>query len=488
MASIEEVRGERIKKLQSLKERGINPYPINVERTHLISEAVGDFDNLVEKKESIWLIGRILAIRRQGKISFLDLNDGTGQIQLVISEDDLNEESKIVLSETDLGDFLNARGTLFLTKRGEKSLQVGNLSMAAKSLRPLPDKWAGLENLEERTRRRYLDLLNQEVRKRFIVRSNLIKAIRNFLNEAGYLEVETPMLQPLPGGATAKPFMTKHEALDMDLYLRIAPELYLKMLLVGGFNKIFELNRNFRNEGIDATHNPEFTMLEFYESYSNAERQMILVEKLVKETLLKTLNKKTLLIKGKEINYFDQSFERITYAKLISDTLQISIKDGLSRQELEEKAREIGQKVAPHETPEKILDNLYKKVSRPKILSPTFITDYPLAMSPFAKRKEDNPNLIDRFQLVFGGLEIVNAFSELNDPLDQRERYKKEDEKSAKGEDEISPSDESYLEAMEYGLPPAGGVGLGVDRLVMLATGTENIREVILFPTLRPKN
>ena len=488
MASLEEIRDERIKKLNALKRAGIDPYPVSTTIGLSLEEAVSGFNVIVKKKKSIVLGGRIKAIRGQGAIIFFDMYDGTGSIQGLIKKGELDDKLQTLFVETaDIGDFIEIKGKLFVTKRKEKTLLVSDWKMLAKSLRPLPDKWHGLQDVEERFRRRYLDtLMSPEVKERFVVRSKIITALRNALNESGYLEVETPILQPLAGGALAEPFKTHHNALDIDLYLRIAPELYLKELLVGGFPKVYEIGRNFRNEGIDVTHNPEFTMLEFYESFSDAAKQRVFVEKLIK-LVMKATTKKTSLPYDNTTIDFSKKFTVVSYFDLLKRYALILNPESISREELRIKANQFGVHVDDKDSTEKIMDNIYKKLCRPKLIQPTFITDYPKAFSPFAKQSAEDPTLIDRFQLVVGGLEVVNAFSELNDPIEQRERYMEQDKKRRGGEADVSPSDESYLEAMEYGMPPAGGVGLGVDRLVMLLTDTKNIREVILFPTLRPK-
>lgn len=488
MASLEEIRNERLKKLAVLKEMGVLPYPIvsNVDATLL--EAVTQFSKLSKRKKPLSLVGRIMSVRGQGALIFFDLNDGTGVFQGLLKKGEIEDAVFELFRDTvDIGDFVEVSGNLFVTKRKEKTILVTNWRMLSKSLRPLPDKWHGLQDVEERFRRRYLDtLMAPEVRDRFILRSTVISEIRLALNENGFLEVETPLLQPLAGGATAEPFSTHHNALDIDLFLRIAPELYLKQLLVGGFRKVFELGRNFRNEGIDVTHNPEFTMLEFYEAYSDAKKAMKFVEALIRRVAKKVV-KKGQVENGEEIIDFGKPFSVISYSDLLKRHALIPDLIVATKDELALKAKQLGIDVAPSDAKEKIIDNIYKKTCRPKLIQPTFIVDYPVEFSPFAKRKEDNQNFIDRFQLVVGGFEVVNAFSELNDPSDQRERYVEQDKKKRAGEGEVSPSDESYLESMEYGMPPAAGVGIGIDRLVMILTNTKNIKEVILFPTMRPR-
>lgn len=488
MASIEEIRNSRLAKLRIFEAKTVNAYPVSTERTAALNEAAKKFASL-SKKKNLALAGRVMSLRPQGGLIFLTLDDGTGRFQGLLKKDSLDGEIFDLFSKTvDIGDFIEIHGPLFLTKRGEKTLEIKNWRMLAKSLRPLPEKWHGLQDIEERFRHRYLDtLMSPEVKERFLIRSKMTAAIRDFFNENDYIEVETPRLQTLAGGATAEPFTTHHNALNADFNLTIAQELYLKELLVGGFNKVYEIGRKFRNEGVDATHNPEFTMLESQESYADAADMRRFVEKLMRH-IVKKLFKKTAVIFGGQKIDFAPAFAVITFFDLLRRHALIANSENISREELSLKGSQLGIEVNPEESSDKIMDNIYKKTCRPKIIQPTFIVDYPVSFNPFAKRKEDNPELIDRFQLVAGGLEIVNAFSELNNPVDQKARYQEQDSKKRKGEKEIAPSDLAYLEAMEYGMPPNGGIGIGLDRLAMLLTDSKNIKEVILFPTLRPKN
>lgn len=488
MASIEEIRAERLKKLQLLKEKGMLAYPLATKRTMSIFDALASFATISRSKKKIVLAGRVTAIRGQGALIFFNLQDGETSLQGLLKRGDVPEALFGLFRDVvDMGDFIQCAGTLFVTKRKEKTLEVKNWVMLSKSLRPLPDKWHGLQDVEERFRKRYLDLLmSPEVRERFVVRSRIITEIRAILNDVGYLEVETPLLQSLAGGALAEPFVTHHNALDIDLHLRIAPELYLKKLLAGGYLRVYEIGRNFRNEGIDMTHNPEFTMLEFYAAYETADTQMIFVEKMMK-MLVKRILKGSKVAAGEDIIDFSKKFAVVPFFDLLKRYALISDPENTSLAELVVCAERAGVRVLPHDAKEKIMDNIYKKTCRPKLIQPTFIVDYPAEFSPFAKRQEKNLRFIDRFQLVAGGIEFVNAFSELNDPLEQRARYEEQDKKKRGGDGDISPSDEDFLEAMEYGMPPAGGVGIGIDRLVMLLTNTRNIREVLFFPTMRPK-
>ena len=496
MSTFEEIRKDRLKKLDILKNKSVNPYPASTARNFTVSEALADFENLAEKEKNIFLAGRMMAIRSHGGSIFFDISDGSmslisdssGSIQVYIKKDEVGEEQFKLFSEAaDIGDFVEVKGRLFITKKKEKSVKASAWRMLAKSLRPLPEKWHGLSDTEERFRKRYLDLLmNEEVKNRFLTRSKIIKEIRNFLDGEGFLEVDTPVLQSLAGGALAQPFKTHHNALDIDLYLRVAPELYLKRLMVGGFSKIYEIARNFRNEGIDATHNPEFTMLELYEAYKDTRYLMSFVEKFL-NAVVKNIFGKNEIKFGENAVIFSKEYAKIKYFDLFKRHVLMSGAETASKEDFALKAKQMGIKVEGFETKEKIMDNIYKKFCRPKLIQPTFVTDYPAGASPLAKKKEENKNLIDRFQLVAGGYEIVNAFSELNDPIDQKERFKEQDKAQEAGDKEVSPSDEDYLEAMEYGMPPAAGLGLGIDRLVMLLTDVHNIKEVILFPTMRPK-
>lgn len=488
MASLEEIRVERLKKLELLKENGMNPYPIASKRSLSVADALSSFTKLSRENKKMTLAGRVMAIRGQGALVFFNLRDAEAMIQGFLKRDEMDEKLFTLFQDTvDVGDFIECTGTLFMTKRKERTILVKSWKILSKSLRPLPDKWHGLQDVEERFRKRYLDLLmSEEVRARFVLRSKIITEIRTFLNTADYLEVETPLLQSLAGGALAEPFETHHNALDIDLNLRIAPELYLKKLLVGGFPRVYELGRNFRNEGIDMTHNPEFTMLEFYSAYETAASQMVFVEKLMK-TLVKNVTKNTKIKSGEDTIDVSKKFAVASFLDLFKRYASMENPETMSHADWKLSAERFGVRVEPHDSIEKIMDNVYKKACRPKIIQPTFIIDYPAGFSPFAKKQEANPALIDRFQLVIAGVEMVNAFSELNDPLEQKARYEEQDKKKKGGEGDVSPSDEDYLEAIEYGLPPAGGVGIGIDRLAMILSDTRNIREVVLFPTMRPQ-
>jgi len=489
MASLEEIRTERLKKRALLKEYGMNPYPIATKRSLSVASALSSFAKYSRDHKKMTLAGRVMAIRGQGALVFFNLQDDEAVMQGFLKRDEMDDKLFALFQDViDVGDIIECTGTLFMTKRKERTIQVKEWKILSKSLRPLPDKWHGLQDVEERFRKRYLDMImSSEVRARFKLRSKIITEIRNLLNDADYLEVETPLLQSLAGGALAEPFKTHHNALDIDLNLRIAPELYLKKLLVGGFPRVYEIGRNFRNEGIDATHNPEFTMLEFYSAYETCASQMAFVEKLIK-TLVKVVHKSTRIKSGEDTIDVSKKFAVVSFLDLFKRYASIDNPETMSREDWRLASERFGVKVETHNSIEKIMDNVYKKACRPKIIQPTFIIDYPAGFSPFAKKQEANPSLIDRFQLVIDGIEVVNAFSELNDPLEQKARYEEQDIKKKGGEGDVSPSDEDYLEAIEYGLPPAGGVGIGIDRVAMILSDTRNIREVLLFPTMRPQS
>jgi len=458
MDNLENLKQVRLKKLENLKKAGINPYPAEVSRTHTNKEALDAFDKLVApaKGESasggkkITLVGRIRSIRGHGGSTFLNIEDGstslaTGtQIQAYLKKDGVGEKNyNLFLDTIDIGDFVELSGVLFKTKKGEKTLEVKKWKILTKAILSTPSDWYGLEDVEERFRKRYLDLiLNKEVKEKFIKRSEIITKIRKFLDENGFLEVETPMLQTIAGGAKAKPFKTHLNTLDMDLYLRIAPELYLKRLLVGGLEKVYEIGRNFRNEGMDREHNPEFTMLEFYAAYWNYETMMDFTEK-----LLKSLDTKIFSAKGGSAS--GGKFKRIEY--------------------------------------DKIVGNKDEKEVFEKIKEPTFVINHPTEISPLSKKLEKDPKKVARFQLVVNGLEICNGFSELNDPFDQKERFDAQEKERKAGSQEAHPYDKDFIEALEYGMPPAAGIGIGIDRLVVLLTESKTLREIILFPTMKPK-
>lgn len=485
--ALEEIRNERIQKLQVLASRGVLAYPADIGKKTCIADVLKKFAVLEKGKKKVAVVGRIMAKREHGGSVFLDVVDEGGKLQVYLKKDILGAAFDLFGEVADVGDFISVKGKLFKTKRGEETLEALHWVMLSKSLRSLPEKWHGLQDVEERFRKRYLDLLiNEEVRERFGIRSKIITALRDYFESKEFIEVETPMLQSVPGGALAKPFVTHHNAFDIDLYLRIAPELYLKRLLVGGLERVFEIGKNFRNEGIDMTHNPEFTELEAYAAYWNEEDMMACVEDLL-VVLAKSFGKKgAVQYEDKEI-IFKKPFTRITFKDLLARYALISDYDRETRDSLSMRARQLGIEPKVHESKGKIADEIYKKICRPYIIQPTFVTNHPKDISPLSKHHEGTPEEVRRFQLIVGGSELTNAFAELNDPLDQRARFEEQERLRSGGENEAHRIDEEYLEAMEYGMPPAAGLGIGVDRLVMLFTNTKNIREVVLFPTMRPK-
>ncbi|MBI2640605.1 MAG: lysine--tRNA ligase [Candidatus Sungbacteria bacterium] len=507
---LEDIRNERIRKLEKLQKSGFDPYPAESGAHLAIAEVLKKFSAFAKSKKKVVIAGRIMAKREHGGSMFLDVRDASGKIQLFLKKDVLGGNYDLALEVIDIGDFLEVEGKLFKTKKGEETLEVGEWKMLAKSLRPLPEKWHGLQDVEERFRKRYLDLLmNPEIRTRFEVRSEIIKTLRNFFKKNGFLEVETPMLHPLAGGALAKPFQTHHNALDVDLYLRIAPELYLKRLLVGGLEKIYEIGKIFRNEGIDVTHNPEFTMLECYAAYWDENDMMKFVEEMF-ISLAKMFGLPAQAGRKQEIEFSAQGarlpvgqgsasggegkkiivkkpFARVAFKDLLSRYALITDYERETRDSLATRARQLGIEVGKHESKGKIADEIYKKVCRPYIVQPTFVVNHPIDISPLSKRRPENPAEVRRFQLIVAGVELTNGFAELNDPLDQRSRFEEQEKMRGGGEEEAHRIDEDYLEAMEYGMPPTAGLGIGVDRLIMLFTNTKNIREVVLFPTMRPK-
>ena len=487
MATIDELRKIRLKKLEAIKKTGFLAYPEKTKRTHKISQALANFNSLIKTKKEIILAGRIKSLRGHGGSTFLHIEDGSGKIQAYFKKDRIGERGyQFFLDNFDIGDFIEIRGILFKTKKGEKTMEVSDFKILAKSLLPLPEKWHGLQDVEERFRKRYLDLIfNPDVRKKFELRSKIIKEIRNFLDGEGFLEVETPILQPIYGGAKAKPFKTHLNALDLDLYLRIAPELYLKRLLVGGFEKIYEIGRVFRNEGIDRSHNPDFTMLEFYWAFADYKDLMKLTEKMFAQLVKKIFNKLEISYEGKKIN-FKTPWPRIEFSRILRKEAKINLEE-IHPEALKKEAKKMGIEVENGEGKSDIADKIYKKLCLPKIWQPTFITNHLLGSFPLSKSLEKNPKNLANFQLVVAGWELINAFSELNDPLEQRKRFEEQEKSFKAGLEEAQRMDEDFLEALEYGMPPAAGFGLGIDRLVALLTDSHSLREVILFPTMRPK-
>lgn len=488
---LEHLTQQRLEKLEKIRARGINPYPHSYHRSHTAQEAV----TLLEQQEKspgeisrqeLSLAGRITASRAMGKVAFLDIRDGSGKIQLYFRYDLLGEEKFELLHDLDIGDIIGAKGKVFRTKSGEPSLEVSDFSILAKSLQPLPEKWHGLVDVEKRYRQRYLDLIsNEEAKAIFTTRSRIIAAMRRFLDERGFVEVETSVLQPVAGGALAQPFVTHHQALNQDLYLRIALELHLKRLIVGGFDKVYEIGRAFRNEGISTRHNPEFTMLESYQAYADYEDTMQLLEEMVCHTANEVLGTTQFSYGGKIIN-LAPPWQRGSLRTIIKEQCGIDFEDYPEAASLRKRMEELGLEVDPSKGRGKLVDELISTFVEPNLIQPTFLLDYPAEMSPLAKRKRGNDRLVERFEAFIGGMEIANAFTELNDPVEQRERFQQQLRERGAGED-IEVADEDFLLALEYGMPPCGGLGVGIDRLVMLFTNRQSIREVILFPQLKTK-
>lgn len=484
---------ERRSKLESLREQG-NPFPNDFRRNAYADDLHGEHggrekEALAEEGIRVSVAGRIMLRRIMGKASFVTLQDMTGRIQCYVRKNDLPEGVYNEFKKWDLGDVVGASGTLFKTNTGELSIHVDELRLLTKSLRPLPDKHKGLADQETRYRQRYVDLMvNDDSRQTFIVRSKIIEAIRRYLTDQRFLEVETPMMQVIPGGAAARPFVTHHNALDMQLYLRIAPELYLKRLVVGGFERVFEINRNFRNEGLSTRHNPEFTMLEFYQAYADYQDLMDLTEDMLRAVTAEVLGNTSVHYQGKDYD-FGQPFQRMTVVESIlhfnSDISEAAINELDSAIAI---AQGLGIPLKSSWGLGKVQIEIFEKTVEHRLDQPTFITEYPTEVSPLARRNDNNPHVTDRFEFFVGGREIANGFSELNDAEDQAERFRQQVLEKEAGDDEAMHFDEDYITALEYGLPPTAGEGIGIDRLVMLFTDSPSIRDVLLFPHMRPNN
>lgn len=492
MSTADQIKKIRLKKVAELIKKGEDVYPSQSQKNTSIEEVLLNFETWSKRKKKVWLAGRIMSLRFHGKIIFVDLRDGTGDLQLVFRVGE-TKNFENVEKFLDASDFIEVNGYPFQTQRGEKSLLILNWRLLAKSLKPLPSEWYGLKDVEERFRKRYIDLaLNKDVKERFYLRAKIIRALRDFLEKEGFIEVETPILQTLHGGALARPFKTKLNALNMPLYLRIAPELYLKKLIVGGFEKIYEIGKCFRNEGIDKTHNPEFTMMELYWAYQNYEGLMNFVEELI-TTILKKIfanSKNPLLLTydNKTIN-FERPWPRIGFLELIKQKTNLDPQLHNEKEILaflQSRGVEIKDEMKNQNRWE-LLDEVYKKVCLEEIVQPTFIIHHPVALSPLAKIRKENKEETERFQLVVAGVEFVNGYSELNDPVDQAKRFKNQEQRRKAGNEEASPFDKDFVEALEYGMPPTAGVGIGIDRLVMLLTNAPSIKEVIFFPFMRNK-
>jgi len=484
-------REVRLGRLQSLAKNGVDPYPSEVRRTHSVEQALASFEVLLENKHQVIIVGRAKALRNIGALTFLRLEDGTGLMQAVLKKDDLGDAYKTFADHADVGDFFEVTGTAFVTKTGEKSILASSVRFLAKAIMPLPEKWHGLQDVETRYRHRELDLIsNAEVKQKFVIRSKFLSALRRFLDERGFIEVETPMLQPIPGGATARPFVTHHNALDAEFYLRIAPELYLKRLVVGGFEKIYEIGRCFRNEGIDYSHNPEFTMIEMYQAYVNKDEYIDLIENMLRYSIEQARGKDPVEVEGTKIDFFS-AWPRVTFHDAIKNA------SGLDIDELKTPEAVMGAAKAANVRADwkgcvgmgDYYDTLYKATARPGFIQPTWVFDYPIELKPLAKRHPEDATKSASVQLVVMGAEIVNAYyHDLNDPVDQRQRLEQQQALRDQGSQEAQWMDTDFLQALETGLPPLGGMGLGIDRITALITGSHNLKEVILFPTLKPKN
>jgi lysyl-tRNA synthetase class 2 len=488
MDELNEQRQQRIKKLDHLRQAGVAPYGARFEvkdRAGLLIKLHGEKTKEVLEQEKIpcTIAGRVVALRRFGKAGFAVLQDGSDRLQVYLKKDLLSEQAYTVTEQLDLGDWIGVTGVLFRTKTNEFTVEVHQLMFLSKALRPLPEKWHGLTDVETRYRQRYVDLIaNPEVHQIFATRSRIIAGIRAFLIERGFLEVETPMMHPIPGGATAKPFVTHHNALGVDLYLRIAPELYLKRLIVGGFPRVFEINRNFRNEGISTIHNPEFTMLEFYVSYADYHDLIVLTEEMVSSLAQQILGKTVIEYQGQQIT-LAPPWRRWSYHQSIIEVNKLDPAVLSDRTQALAAARRLNVPVDSDDSLFNIVNAIFEETVEPNLQQPTFITDYPIEISPLARRKDSDPSLTDRFELYIAGREIANAFSELNDPLDQRGPGGP----AGAGDEEAHLVDEDFLRALEFGMPPTAGEGIGIDRLIMLFTNQASIRDVVLFPQLRPE-
>jgi lysyl-tRNA synthetase class 2 len=485
---------QRRDKLEGLRARGIDPFGSRFPVTHWAGDlgrrlgAAGE-DELTTF-EPVRIAGRLVTLRHHGKTCFAHLMDHTGRIQLYARADQLGDDYRL-FTELDIGDYVGVTGEPFRTRTGELTIAVKGFIFLAKSLRPLPEKWHGLRDVETRYRRRYVDLVvNPDVREIFLLRSRLVKALREFLDGRGFLEVETPMMQPIPGGATARPFVTHHNALDVDLYLRIAPELYLKRLVVGGFDRVYEINRNFRNEGVSTQHNPEFTMCEFYQAYADYTDLIALTEELFVH-LAQTLKGTLTLNWGDDVIDLKPPWRRVSFFGAISEQLHEAVTPGAPiedfRSEIEGACAMRALAGVANVPTINSWKDCFETLVEPALVQPTFVTDFPIELSPLSRRKREDPRLVDRFELFVGGRELANAYSELNDPFEQRERFVQQAAERQRGDDEAHWLDEDYVRALEYGMPPTAGEGIGIDRLVMLFANQPSIREVILFPLLRPE-
>ena len=483
---------DRKSKIEKIVASGVNLYPSGYRVDLTAEEAVHRFQEmdqeaLERETGSVSMAGRVMSKRDFGKASFIHIKDRTGLMQVYVRKNKVSDEDFDLFKLMDIGDHIGVKGPMFRTRTEELTVLAENITLLTKSLKPLPEKWHGLTDVETRYRQRYLDLImNDDVRDLFVMRSRIVQAIRGFFTDRKFLEVETPMMQPIPGGATARPFKTFHNALGMDLYLRVAPELYLKRLIVGGMERVFEINRNFRNEGISIKHNPEFTMLEFYMAYADYEDLMVLTEDLFSHVLETVLGKQIIEYQGKTVD-FTRPWARMSLFESLKELGGVDEGVLEDRNEAEKAASSLGVKLLERDGHGQILTKLFDHLVEPHLINPTFITEYPTEVSPLSRRNEENPNVVDRFELFIAGREIANAFNELNDPVDQRRRFEGQVALRDAGDREAQFMDEDYVTALEYGMPPTAGEGIGIDRVVMLLTNSPSIRDVILFPQMRTK-
>ncbi len=491
---LDHVMRARFEKLARLRELGVNPFPYGFTRTHTVEALLSDFDKLSGSEEIVKIAGRIVSVRLMGKAAFTHIQEEEHRIQLYFKMNLLEELDWEVFQLGDIGDIFGVSGILFTTRTGERTLKVSKLTLLSKNIRPLPaikekddNVWFKWDDKEERYRNRTIDLiLNRESRQALVTRSLITREIRDFLEEDGFLEVETPIMQSMYGGAAAKPFVTHYNALDHDYYLRIADELYLKRLIAGGIPRVFEIAKDFRNEGIDRLHSPEFTMMECYAAYEDYNFCADLVERMFVRLSENVLKKETIIFGDHEIS-LKAPFRRATMSELVKENCNIDI-IGRDRDELASEVKKLGLHVEDNWGVGKIIDELFSEKIEPELIQPTFVMDYPVELSPLAKKHRSIDGLVERFELFIAGMEVANSFSELNDPIDQRSRFEEQARLKDEGDDEAHPIDEEYLQALEIGMPPTGGLGMGVDRIAMILTGTDSLRDVILFPTLRPRS
>ena len=484
---VHELMKQRFKKLDELRQMGVDPFGKRYERTHISDQVLAEFAKLEKDKVEVSIAGRIMAKRGHGKASFADIMDKAGNIQIYVSVDNIGEEQYEVFDKLDIGDIIGLKGTVFKTKKGEITISVSEFVLLCKSLRPLPEKWHGLKDVEIRYRQRYVDLIvNPEVRKTFEMRTKAVSAMRRYLDGLGFLEVETPILSSIAGGAVARPFKTYHNTLDMELYLRIAVELYLKRLIVGGLEKVYEIGKDFRNEGISTRHNPEFTMMELYQAYADYNDIMEITENTIAYMAKEALGTTKVTYQGEEID-LAPPWERIPMVDAVKKYVGIDFNKFENIEDARKAAEEIGLTVEEGSSKGEIINLVFEEKVEEHLLQPTFITEYPIEVSPLAKKRDDDPTLTYRFEAFATRREIANGYSELNDPVDQKERFIGQAEQREAGKDDAHMYDEDYIRALEYGMPPTGGLGIGIDRVVMLLTDSYSIRDVILFPTMRPE-